>query len=331
MNTLTERALRRFYRGKRVLVTGGNGFLGTNLVDALLAMDCTVVRLLRRRVPVPRGAAGIRDVVGDLREPRVWTRALKGADVVFHLAAQTSESVAARNPAADLEVNVLPMLRLLKCSQLCPKAPDIVFAGTVTEAGVARRLQVNEHHPDRPATVYDMHKLIAEIFLKCYAAQGLVRGTVLRLPNVYGPGPGGAAADRGVLNRMMHRALHGEALPLYGTGRALRDYLFIEDATRAFLAAGRHIDRLSGRHYVIGTGKGHTLRQAFGMVAARAALRTGKGAALRRVRAPGTMSPVAARNFVADPSAFHRATGWRAATGLREGIDRTLNAYLCES
>ncbi len=331
MNTLTEQTLRRFYRGKRVLVTGGNGFIGANLVGALRTMGCTVVRLLRRRVSLRRGAAGIRDVVGDLREPRAWMRALKGVDIVFHLAAQTSESVAARDPAADLEANVLPMLRLLMCSQQCPKVPDVVFAGTATEAGIARRLPVDERHSDRPATVYDMHKLLAEIFLKSYAMQGLVRGTVLRLPNVYGPGPGGAAADRGVLNRMMRRALRGDALPLYGTGRALRDYLFIEDATRAFLAAGARIDRLNGGHYVIGTGKGHALRQAFDLVAQRAALRTGKRAALRRVRTPGNGSPVASRNFVADPSAFHRATGWRAATGLREGIDRTLNAYLCES
>ena len=113
--------------------------------------------------------------------------------------------------------------------------------------------------------------------------------------------------------------------------RALRDYLFIEDATRAFLTAGAHIGRLSGGHFVVGTGKGHTLRQAFGLVAARAALRTGKRATLRRVRAPRSGSPIAARNFVADPSAFRRATGWRAATGLRDGIDLTLNAYLCES
>lgn len=273
----------------------------------------------------------MRDVVGDLRSHRAWARALKNIDIVFHLAAQTSESLAACNPAADLEANVLPMLRLLECSQRCDTAPDIVFAGTVTESGFARRLPVDERQPDLPATIYDMHKLMAETCLKHYSAQGLVRGTVLRFSNVYGPGPSSATADRGVLNQMMRRALRGDPLPLYGAGRAMRDFVFVEDATRAFLAAGAGIHRLNGNHYVIGSGQGHTLRQAFELVLARAELITGRRSTLRRIHPPKRSSAIATRNFVANSSAFRLATGWRPETSLREGIDRTLSAYACES
>jgi nucleoside-diphosphate-sugar epimerase len=141
---------------------------------------------------------------------------------------------------------------------------------------------------------------------------------------VYGPGPRSRSADRGVLNAMVRRALAGQALTIYGEGDFLRDYVYVEDVARAFLAAAAHIDRLGGGHFLIGSGRGHTFAEAVRTVADRAALRTGRPVAVDHVDPPRPLAPIERRNFVADTARFHGATGWSARVGLVDGIDRTI-------
>jgi nucleoside-diphosphate-sugar epimerase len=165
---------------------------------------------------------------------------------------------------------------------------------------------------------------MAEQYLRWYSEQGIVRGVALRLANIYGPGPRSSRDDRGILNLMIRRALTGEPLTVYGTGEQLRDYLYIEDAARAFLAAAAHSETLSGRHFVIGSGVGHAISDALEIVASRAEARTGKPVEVRRVPPPDTLSPIERRNFVADSRRFTSATGWQPRYSLSEGIDRTM-------
>lgn len=151
-------------------------------------------------------------------------------------------------------------------------------------------------------TVYDLHKLAAETYLKCYAADGVVRGAVLRLANLYGPGSS-SSPDRGVLAAMIRRALKGEALTIYGSGQYLRDYVYVEDVVQAF-----------------------PLAEAFSLVADRVARRTGCRVPVVHVEPSAGQAAIEARNFVADSSQFTRVTGWRARWSLAEGIDATIEA-----
>jgi nucleoside-diphosphate-sugar epimerase len=316
----------QFFQGKGILVTGGTGYLATALVDLLQEVDCRIVRMGRRDVGRQRmyGVAAVSDKIGDIRDPAVWESVLDGIDVVFHLAAQTSTYVANADPLADQAVNVLPMLRLLESCRRQGTKPVVCFASTVTVAGIPERLPVDEAHPDHPLTIYDLHKQMAEQYLRWYAEQGLVCGVTLRLPNVYGPGPRSSNPDRGILNQMILRALGGEPLTVYGSGEQLRDYLYIDDAARAFLAAAAHADALNGRYFVIGSGEGHTIAAALQLVAMRAKARTGRSVEVLSVEPPGVLSPIERRDFVADPHQFCAATGWRPRYSLPEGIDRTL-------
>jgi nucleoside-diphosphate-sugar epimerase len=315
-----------FFQGKNILVTGGAGYLGSGIIGLLTDIDCRIIRL-GQRAEGRQAVAGIcivADVTGDIRDPGLWERCLDGVDIVFHLAAQTSTYVANADPIADQAVNVLPMLLLLETCRRHGMQPTVCFASTVTVAGIPEHLPVNETHPDHPLTVYDLHKRMAEQYLRWYAEQGLVRGVTLRLANVYGPGPCSSRTDRGILNQMIRRARDGEPLTVFGTGEQIRDYLYIEDAARAFLAAASHGDALSGQHFVIGSGEGHAIAAALELVAARAAVRTALPVEVQHVAPPGTLSPIEQRNFVADPQRFCAATGWRPFYPLREGIDRTL-------
>ncbi|MDA2928782.1 NAD-dependent epimerase/dehydratase family protein [Acidobacteria bacterium AH-259-O06] len=318
---------------QKILVTGGTGYLAANLINRLKNTDCHIVRLGRpETVFTPMsGVARIEDVRGDIRQRATWERSLDGVTTIFHFAAQTSAYVADENPQADLEVNVLPMLQLLEICRENDWHPSILFSGTVTETGIPESLPVDETHPDQPVTIYDLHKLMAENYLKYYSQQGIVCGAILRLANVYGPGPRSSSPDRGMLNQIVRRALGGEALTIYGRGEHVRDYIYVEDVVQAFLQAVQNIERLNGRHFVIGTGQGHTIAESVKLVAERVAKKTGRLVPVKHIDSPVSQSPIEARDFVADSSRFSQATGWRGGVSLIDGIDRTIDYRLTEN
>ena len=279
---------------------------------------------------VTPSAARAKDVIGDVSDPAVWD-CVTGADVIFHFAAQTSGVAAAKNPDADFRMNVTPMRHLLAACRRSGRRPVVLFAGTVTEAGIPTRLPVSEDAPDDPITIYDRHKLLAEGELKAAALDGAVCGATLRLANVYGPGAHGRAADRHVFNHMINAALRGQPLTVHGTGEYLRDYVFIDDIVDAFLLAAAQPDRVNARHYVVGSGCGITIRNAFGLIAERVRRLTGCAVPITVTRPGHAVSPIEQRNFVADSTRFAAATGWHPAWSLAAGIDRTIEALTCAS
>ena len=293
-------------------------------------INCRIIRFDRPDatfIPL-KGKFEIKDVVGDIRDRNIWNNVLADMDIVFHFAAQTSVYMAAEDPCTDLEINVLPILHLLETCRKNNWHPDVLFSGTVTEAGLTERLPVGESHQDHPITVYDLHKLMAEKYLKHYARENIVHGCILRLANVYGPGPRSSSADRGILNKMIRKAISGEPLTLYGAGNYIRDYVHVEDVARAFIWAAGCIKKMNAKHYIIGSGVGHTLAEAFTTIIERITVKTGRRVDLVHIDPPRTQDPIELRNFIADTSAFSHITGWKPNFSLRSGIDHTIESYL---
>ena len=315
-----------FYNNKKILITGGRGYLGSNLANMLSHVACKIVRLGRSDVyqRVKKNRADLIDIKADIRDRKIWVDHLEGIDFVFHFAAQTSVYKAEEDAVEDFNSNVLPMLHLLEVCKQKKWQPTILFAGTVTEAGIPISIPVDETYPDQPVTVYDLHKLMAEKYLRYFANLGVVQGVILRLANVYGPGPKSSSADRGVINMMMRKALVGEPLMVYGKGDYIRDYIYVEDVISAFLNATLCITQLNGKYFVLGNGEGHTIAQAINLVADRVALKTGKRVLVEHVDPPLSQSPIEERNFVADTKQFCRATGWKPNYSLINGIDQTI-------
>jgi len=192
------------YRGKSILISGAGGYLASNLIHLLRNVQCTIIRLTgRSELFSVEGKAVIKDIHGNVSRMETWEQALKGVDIVFHFAAQTSVYEAERNPQTDFEINVLPILHLLEVCRSVRVHPTVLFSSTVTISGIPKRLPVDETHSDNPETVYDLHKLMAEQYLTYYINQGIVRGAALRLANVYGPGPKSSRSDRGILNQTL--------------------------------------------------------------------------------------------------------------------------------
>ena len=311
--------------GRTILVTGATGFIASAIVKRLAPIDGTIRRMIRNPASAPSGRANVQDVIGDVRDRETWAAALPGADVVIHLAAETSAAAAEADPASSLATNVDALRHAIAIAATLDRPPTIVAAGTATQVGLTdSTTPVCEDQSDRPATVYDTHKCMAEHLLERASADGIVRATTLRLTNVYGPGPAGSRHDRGWLTASIRRAMAGEALTVFGIGDAVRDYVYVDDVAEAFFAAACGVDALSGKHFLIGTGTGTSLRDALLLVSEHVARRTGRRVAVTSVEAPASLSPIERRRFVADSRRFQDATGWRPAVTLNAGIERTI-------
>ncbi|MFJ9775871.1 NAD-dependent epimerase/dehydratase family protein [Kitasatospora sp. NPDC101157] len=309
-----------------VAVLGASGYLGSAVAAELAARPLRLRLVGRRRCAPPADAAAsveTREV--DLTAPGEAARAVADADAVVHLVAHTTD--AANWRAAELDphaerINVGLMRSVVEAlrAQHRPgrRPPTVVFAGSVSQVG--RSGPVDGSEPDEPVTVYARQKLAAERLLTAATAEGLLRGVSLRLPTVYGRGPG--PQGRGVVLAMTHRALAGEPLTLWGTGAVERDLLHVADAARAVAACLDHADELAGRHWPVGTGDPVTVAQLFTAIARSVAARTGRPPVpVRCVEPPRTATETDARGTVVDSSAFRSVTGWRPRMPLRQALD----------
>lgn len=308
------------YAGRQVAVTGAGGYLGSALVGALREGGASVLRVSRQQLPPVPGTDSWQ---GDLQDEASWRHIVAASEVIFHLAGNTSVYTAIADPGGSLRSTVLPVSLLSGAARELGRCPRVVFASTATLYGMTETFPVSEEEPPRPITNYDLHKLFAEQQLHLATGQGILEGVALRLGNVYGPSEGSSSAgDRGILNRMTRAALAGEKLGLFGGGNYTRDYVYIDDVIRAFLAAGTAAG-VAGRALNVATGRGVTVAEAFRLVADRVAKVTGVRVEVEAADWPAGADRIEFRNFIADIGALSE-TGWRPLVSLEEGVDRLI-------
>jgi UDP-glucose 4-epimerase len=316
------------FSNKKILVTGAGGYLAGQLIPSLIDRGA-YVRCLSRREKNAALSESVQWLQGDIKNPEIWTDILQDIDIVFHLAAQTSARIADENPDEDFKLNVQPVLDLIACKER-PAGLAVIFAATATQCGITRRIPVDEKVPDQPLTSYDRHKLAAETALLEAARRGELKAISLRLCNIYGPGKTSSAKDRGILNQMAARAVQGEPLSLVQEAENFkRDYLFIEDAVSAFVAAASNVDALSGGYYIIGSGQAHTVGEAFEKVASIASKNFQKEIPVDRISRK--LSAIDQRHFAADSSLFRSKTGWSPRYSLDRGIEIMIEEMSCVS
>ncbi len=291
----------------KVLITGASGLIGGALKDWLLADGHSLVCQSRAFHEPEQNVEWIKH---DLNRDSWDIPALRDIDVVYHLAGQTSTYSARENPIADLSANVLALINLLEHFRKQTRRPFVVLAGTATEVGLTDCLPIDEGMPDHPITYYDISKLTAEAYLKQYVREGFANGCILRLANVFGRSKPGQQSDRGILDKIFNRAIAGKTVTVYGDGNYLRDYVFIDDVVSALVLAAVNGDRTNGRMFLVGSGQGITLRDAFLKVVLLANKTSGTQAVIEYVSPPTDLSEIERRNAVIDSAAFKQATGW---------------------
>lgn len=307
---------------RTAIITGARGYIGSALAEKLGREGYALRLVSRSPTSISTATAQVtREYrAADLRFTESWSELLRDADVVVHLSSRTDLRAAEADPAADDDINIRPLRALVEAARGLDTAPIIVFASAATIVGPNPQMPVDDAARDNPCSVYDRHKLVGELILREGTVCGAVRACSLRLANVYGYGGASMNANRGILNIMMKRAVDGKPLTLYGNGAYLRDFVHIGDVVEAFMRAIAMADICDGGHYIIASGHGHTLADAYAMIADVAMEQLQRRVEIVCVPEPADLHPIEKRDFIGDPHMFHSRTGWRPRFGLRTGI-----------
>lgn len=308
-----------FYGGRRVLVLGGAGFLGTNLSRRLVEAGASVTATSTRASAVT--PPGVRHVRWDAADADSVRPLVADADVVFSLFGRSGAVRSVQEPAGDLAVNGAGQLAVLEAVRRERPAAKVVFPGSRLSYGRVSEVPVAESHPMEPLDVYAVHKLAGERYHQIYHRVHGLRTTVVRVTNPYGPGQPADRREYGVVNAMVHRALADEALTIFGDGRQLRDVVYIDDVTDAFLAAAA-TPATDGEIYNLGSGVGVPLVEV-----AHAIVRLAGRGRVEHVPWPTLAARVETGDFVADVTKLGKTIDWRPRVGLDEGLARTIAAY----
>jgi UDP-glucose 4-epimerase len=317
-----------FYAGRRVMVTGGLGFIGSNLARQLVPLGADVL-LVDSMLPGHGGNVfnldGIADRVRiartDIRDREAMRALVRDVDVIFNLAGQVSHIDSMRDPYTDLEVNCLSQLSLLEACRDSNRDVKVVFAGTRQIYGRPDSLPVNESHLVRPTDVNGINKAAAEYYHLVYNNVFGIRACSLRLTNVYGPRQLIRHNRQGFIGWFIRLAVEGRTIQIYGDGAQLRDFVYVGDAADAFLRAGASA-ACDGEVFNVGGAQPISHRDLATLLTSGA----GSGR-IEYVAWPPEKKAIDIGSFYADSSKFSSATGWAPRVGLADGLASTVAFY----
>jgi len=319
---------RDYYRGRAVMVTGGLGFIGSNLARRLVELGADVL-LVDSFLPDAGGnpfnidglADRVRVNIADIRQQTTMNHLVRDRDVIFNLAGQVSHIDSMRDPYTDLEINCRSQLTVLEaCRNFNPNV-KVVFAGTRQVYGRPASLPVDESHLVRPTDVNGINKAAGEYYHLVYNNVFGVRACSLRLTNVFGPRQLIKHNRQGFIGWFIRLAIENRPIQIYGDGSQKRDFVFVDDAADAFLRAGAS-DACNGDVFNVGGAQPISHRDLTAML-----VRVAGSGSVEYVEWPADKRAIDIGSFYADSRKFTAACGWTPAVALEDGLRRTIAFY----
>jgi UDP-glucose 4-epimerase len=314
--------------GLRVLITGGMGFIGSNLAHKLISLGANVT-LYDAMLPQYGGnPANIREiknkvefVKGDTRNFKLLAKNVREKDVVFNLAAQVSHPISISHPLLDVEINCIGNLNLLEACRRFNKDAVIVYSGTRGQTGDAVYLPVDEKHPDNPLDINGIDKLAAEKYHLLYNRLYGIPAVSIRIGNTYGPRHQMKHGQYGVLNYFIRKALLGEIIEVYGDGKQIRDYCYVDDVVDALILAAQKKSAI-GEVFLIGSGE----RMRFIDMVRKVIECVGRGS-YKFVPFPPGRKAIDVRNYYVSNKKIKSMLGWEPKTSFDTGLRKTVEFY----
>ena len=316
------------YEGQSVLITGGLGFIGSTLARRLVDLGAKVT-LVDSLIPEYGGnranIAGIEDRVtvniSDVRDEHSLPSLIRGQDLVFNLAGQTSHLDSLHDPYTDLEINCRAQLSILETVRHENPEAKVIFASTRQLYGRPRYLPVDEQHPLAPVDPNGVNKAAGESYHLVYGEIYGLRCSVLRLTNTYGPRMRVKDDRQTFLGTWLRLAVEGEELLVFGDGTQQRDFTYVDDAVEAFLLAGASAES-DGEVFNVGGEPPMSLGELAELLVELAGV-----GSWRLVPFPAERRTIDIGDYFADDAKIRSRLGWEPRVGLREGLERSLAYY----
>jgi len=314
--------------GKKVLITGGLGFIGSSLARRLLA-EGAIVTLVDSLIPQYGGNVfNIHDIkdrltinITDVRDPHAMAYLIQGQDYLFNLAGQTSHLDSMHDPRTDLEINASAQLSILEACKKHNPGIKVVFASTRQLYGKPEYLPVDEKHPIKPVDVNGINKLAGEWYHLLYNNVYRIRACALRLTNTYGPGMRVKDARQTFLGIWIRNLLEGKPVQVFGDGLQLRDFNYVDDVVEAFLSAAVN-PAAEGEVYNLGSTEYINLKDLAGMMVGL----FGRGS-FEIVPFPPDRKAIDIGDYYSDFTKIKTALGWSPQILLQEGLRKSLDYY----
>jgi UDP-glucose 4-epimerase len=320
---------RETYEGKKVLITGGLGFIGSNLARALVPLGAEVL-LVDSLVPDYGGNlfnidgidSRVKVNIADVRDANGMQYLVRGQDVLFNLAGQVSHIDSMTDPMTDLEINCKSQLSILEaCRKVNPEI-RIVYASTRQIYGKPMQLPADEEHPIHPTDVNGINKASGELYHRVYGEVYGLRTTSLRLTNTYGPRQLLKHNRQGFTGWFVRQVVLGEEVQLFGQGEQKRDFNFVDDVVAAFLMAAAS-ESAQGEVFNLGGSPPASLREFVETLYEVA----GEKPNYRLVPFPEERRRIDIGDFYTDYGKIRKKLGWEPEVDLREGLRRTVAFY----
>jgi nucleoside-diphosphate-sugar epimerase len=304
-----------------IFITGGGGYIGSELIKNLLEHKCNINRLLTKYMPP---ISGVSDIAFNPLSKEAWEEIVDKANIIYLLAGNTSVYDVAANPVNNLIKALSPISHIIEACKKLDKCPRVVFASTATVYGLTQNIRIDEKVAPAPITSYDLHKYFVEQELLMASNKGIIEGISLRLSNVYGPSSGtSSSSDRGIISKVINLAISGEKVRLFGAGDYYRDFIYIKDVVTAFRLAGFTVGLESGAYNIV-FGSSHKLADVFKSIIDKLMIYADIGVDLVAEPWPINFDPIEKRSFFADNNKFKRATNWDSTVNLDSGLDELI-------